>query len=127
MTAPITHDTAARTIHPQSIDEAGEDLCIALLDVARRLRSGEITKEAYDQGEWEQSCGTGCCILGHAVQVLGVNVFSELSRLRLHEPGKPGLIDLFYGGGAWPSRSRAADAIENYVFSYSRAPWSHIA
>lgn len=58
------HPTNARTFHPRALAALGAPACIAMLSVARDLRSGAIPPEHYDQ---QRSCGTACCIYGHMV------------------------------------------------------------
>ena len=74
-------DPNVRTIHPRALESLGYATCVALLGVARDLRSGAIPPEKYDQTDWgahnkydAYKCGRPCCIAGHLAQRLGISV-----------------------------------------------------
>jgi hypothetical protein len=112
----------ARTIHPDCIAAVGEEVCLALLSVARDLRSGAIPPEHYYQGSW---CGTAQCIWGHAATRLGRYNKMEISVAgrKLMEKDA-GLHELFMGaGGAFASPDQAANAIESWLFTHAKFVW----
>jgi hypothetical protein len=112
--------TETRTLHPRALAVLGEEWCLALLEVARDLRSGAIPPERYNQKEY---CGTACCIAGHAARKRGVPVDILVDL----EGTDPALFD--YRGGLFgphpvrPTPAQAADAIEAYVYAGADQPW----
>ena len=124
-------DPNVRTIHPRALESLGYATCVALLGVARDLRSGAIPPEKYDQGDWgvfdeheAYKCGSPCCIAGHLAQRLGVFVGDLLGRIR-----KDPAVSDYYGDDSLfdadhPSDPQlAADAIERYVYEGASQPW----
>lgn len=113
-----TPDTTARTFHPRALAALGAQSCIAMLSVARDLRSGAIALEQYDQSTY---CGTACCIAGHTAFRLGEDQGTWLGRIG--RKGCPGFLDLVNGGH--PSDPQlAARAIERYLYEGAEQPWA---
>lgn len=115
-----------RTIHKRAITALGQEACVALLSVARDLRSGAISPESYDQLYW---CGTSCCIGGHLAARLGIldpqEVEDRLNEFMDRDPalfGNP--YGLFGDDAHSPTPVKAADAIERYVYDGWKFPWS---
>jgi hypothetical protein len=113
----------ARTIHPDCIAVVGDEVCLALLSVARDLRSGAIPPEHYFQGCW---CGTAQCIWGHAAARLGYYKKREISLLAeefmIRDAGLQQLFIGTRGMSAFPDQ--AADATERWLFKHSMRPWN---
>jgi hypothetical protein len=112
----------ARTIHPDCIAAVGEEVCLALLSVARDLRSGIIPPEHYYQGTW---CGTAQCIWGHACERLNIDYYEAESDMAEDLMDKDaGLQELFIGhAGMSAHPDQAADATERWLFKHSIRPW----
>ena len=114
------HESGARTIHPHTLAELGEEACIVALGVARDLRSGVIPPEKYDQRRW---CGTACCIGGHIATRLGKTHNVLMGEIWDRCGDDLFVPDLF--SGRHPSNPiLAADAIERYIMLGSTTPWT---
>lgn len=108
-----------RTISERAIRALGHEGAVALLGVARDLRSGVIPPETYDQSTY---CGTACCIAGHLMIRLGVMKPGLTTWLIALADRDPAVWRLF--SGKVPSvPALAADAIERYVLEGSDDPW----
>ena len=106
-----------RTIHPRAIAALGERICIAMLGVARDLRSGAIVPEKFNM---RTSYGTARCIFGHMQLRLSDDDGGKLRKTWLSR--NYGLTNLFDGGS--PSDPQlAARAIERYVYDGADDPW----
>jgi hypothetical protein len=115
MTSKHPLPDTTRTIHPRALKAIGHEACIAMLGVARDLRSGVIPPAVYCQRVYR---GTACCIAGHTARRLNESVWHFLA----------GIMDdavymrLFCG--AEPSDPHlAADAIERYIYAGADEPW----
>lgn len=111
------HHTTARTFHPRALAALGAPACIAMLSVARDLRSGAIPPEDYNQKTW---CGRSCCIAGHTALRLGKDQSHWLANETTMDRSFIALID-----GCAPSDPQlAARAIERYLYEGAKQPWA---
>lgn len=114
-----TPAAAARTFHPRALTALGALACIAMLSVARDLRSGAIPPENYNQAT---HYGTSCCIYGHVRKRLD-DINNERLVHQWHPRREIGLMDLF--NGHRPSNpQQAACAIERYIYEGAEQPWA---
>jgi hypothetical protein len=108
-------EAEARTIHPRARKQLGKKACIVALGVARDLRSGAIPPEKFDM-RWllpRAYRGSACCIAGWML-IRGV----KIDALHRADNGD------FFSPSHPSDPHLAADAIERYVYSYSKIPWT---
>lgn len=128
MSTVAARTNAIKALSDLAIRECGgARIPLALLEVARKMRTGEIQESLYDQRHYSvtRACGTVCCIWGWLDIELRVSALEEIF-IQTSSAVRKGLRNLFQSHPLdWkdPTTTEAADAIERYVLNGSETPW----
>lgn len=126
-------ESEVRQIHPEVLKECPYETIIALLEVAKDLRSGKIRRELFNMSSFDShtSCGTSHCIAGWVAVYLGKKYYDDVKWVNSNHylcwPGEDfsgKQYELFMTINPYQTPEEAADAIENYIFNAAVLPWS---
>lgn len=118
----IDHKSETKTIHPETLKEISLKAALALLEVARDLRSGAIPQELFDMKSYTDRypCGTSHCIAGWAICKLE----GRFSTSKYHTHFPKGMRNGLFAGYHPSDSIEAADAIERYIYDHAANPWA---